>query len=292
MSDNTQAEAQVTTSIAAPIRTHIPDVTVDSASKAPAVPAAVLPSAQNSATASPATTGGTVQDSASKAVQLGDQDDIPADAELLQLSKKALGSRLERHTRKELKERFGTDNPDDIKAKLDRLAEFEAKQEEQRLAQMSELDRVRESETKALQKAQEWEDRYRQTVTAQVVRTEQNRIERITSQLLDPDFLEVELQKFARHLRKTYSKEELNALPDSEIEQYFKNRVAEKPKMAKDYRPEPVVTTAPLTNGPRAENRPAPPPGVQPEKSFSPNSSNPMSRSEARAEARRQGYDY
>src|SRR5260370_36360512 len=54
------------------------------------------------------------EDPGPKAKQIGEEDDIPEDADLLQLSKKALNARLLRHTKKELRERFGTDDLDDV----------------------------------------------------------------------------------------------------------------------------------------------------------------------------------
>src|SRR5580700_2962800 len=53
--------------------------------------------------------------------RLGVEDDIPDDADLLELPRRALDSRLARHTKSQLQQRFGTSDFDEIKGKLDRL---------------------------------------------------------------------------------------------------------------------------------------------------------------------------
>jgi hypothetical protein len=225
---------------------------------------------------------------------LGEDGDIPDNADLIQLPKAALAKRLERHTRKELKDRFGTDNPDEIKVRLDKLAEYERTAEEQRLAGLSEADRLKEQVAKERQRGDQYKQKYQATVEQHVFAREQGRIESIAGQHIDPQFMEYTLQGLARHLQATYSERELKELPDEKIVEYFQKQVQANPKLARDFAaPTPAPRVAPLTNGVKDAARPAPPPGQTPtEKNFSPSAQNAMSRDEARAEARRQGYDY
>ncbi len=229
-----------------------------------------------------------------QAHQLGDDGDIPENAELLSLSKKALNTRLERHTNKQLRERFGTDNPDEIKTKLDKLATFEKQQEEQRLAALTSEQRLQEQVNKERERGDRYKQRYQQTVEQQVFTREQTRIESIATRLVDPQFLQYEFQNLARYLQATYSEEELKQLPDQKIEEWFSNRIKEVPKLARDFStPPPAPRTAPLNNGPRSNDRPPPPQGPQNGRTnYSPSGPNAMSRDEARAKARSEGYDY
>ena len=226
--------------------------------------------------------------------QLGDDGDIPENAELLSLSKKALNTRLERHTNRQLRERFGTDNPDEIRAKLDKLATFEKQQEEQRLAALTSEQRLQEQVNKERERGDRYKQRYQQTVEQQVFTREQTRIESIATRLVDPQFLQYEFQNLARYLQAKYSEEELKQLPDQKIEEWFSNRIKEVPKLALDFStPPPAPRTAPLNNGPRSNDRPPPPQGPQNgPTNYSPSGQNAMSRDEARAKARSEGYDY
>ena len=107
--------------IAPPVRTNLPDVVVPGTPpQAPSVGAApVVPPVVST---QPSVSGG-AGTAPSSVVLSADTDDIPENAELLSLSRKGLESRLARHTRKDLRERFGTDNSDEIVAQLKTIRE-------------------------------------------------------------------------------------------------------------------------------------------------------------------------
>lgn len=267
--------------IVAPVQTITPDVTTSVPPGGPTISQAAPP--PPSAPAAPAPPG---------PVTVGEEGDIPADAELIQLSKGALKSRLARATRSELKERFGTDNPDEIKAKLDKLATFEAQQEEQRLASLSELEREREARVKAESTAKEWEDQYTALRETHTVRREHTRVEGIAAKHVDPTMVRFGLSEFQGYLQ-TKTDAEINALTDQDIDQWFAAKVREMPKLGREPAAPPpvVVETIPLTSGPPAAGS-APPPGPQQERSLSPSAANPMTAHEARAAAAKMGYRY
>ena len=273
--------------IDAPVRTNNPEVTSESR-VAPATPP---PIASTSAATPP------VGDTTSRGpgpVMIGDADEIPGDAELLTLSRAALKSRLQRATRSELKERFGTDDPEDIKQKLDLLATYEAEKEETRLANLSELEREREMRARAEGERDEWKRQHGELRDSYLVRKEHSRIESIASKHVDPTMQDYALGQFQRYLTSSLSDEQIENLTDPEIEQWFTQKVREIPKLARDFQaaPPPPPAIVPLSNGPQAGNQPAPPQGVQPTKSFSPSAANAMTRQEAIAEARKQGYSF
>ena len=226
---------------------------------------------------------------------LGEDGDIPDNADLIQMPKSALAKRLERHTRKELKERFGTDNPEEIKAQLEELKTFKAQQEEQRLAGLSEAERLKEQLAQERARGDRYKQKHQQTVDQHVYSRENGRIEGIADQHIDPQFKEYALQNLARHLTSTYSERELKDLPDEKIQEWFRGEVSRNPKLARDFTgapPPPPPRQVPLNNGIGDPARPNPPPGQAGEVTFSPSAPNALTREQARAEARRLGYDY
>lgn len=270
----------------------------------PPAPSAVTPPAANppaTAQAAPPTADPTPAKPGP--ITLGDDDDeIPEGASLLQLSRNALSKRLDRATKKELKAKFGTDNYDEIKAKLEKAAEYERTQEEQRRAQLSEVERAKED-------AKQWERRYVDLETkvknerrAQVISTEHSRVTTIAKEFLDADYLDTELPIFAREILSKYSRAEAENLGDDAIRAYFQKRIEAKPKLGKDFAPsapppaaKPAPTEVPATNGVRENERPtARTEGsglpVNGDRTFKPGLPNSMSTQEAKAAAGAQGF--
>lgn len=99
--------------------------------------------------------------------ELGADDEIPDDTELVSMSKTALAKRLDRHTKKELRERFGTDDQEKIKADLAELADLRAKRDEKRRAEMSENDKLKEDLAKERKAREDAEAKAQKTVDAQ-----------------------------------------------------------------------------------------------------------------------------
>lgn len=164
-------------------------------------------------------------------------DDIPPDADLLELSTKALKSRLDRHSRAQLKERFGTDDPAAIKTRLDKLEAMEKAEEDKRLAEMTENDRLKEqlaTETRAREHA---ETRYRDMRERQMLEQEDRRVFSVTEKYIKPKMIKRWLPDLAAHIA-SMDEDELKD-PDAVIEAWCKKQVEEFPEIAKDF----VVTT-------------------------------------------------
>lgn len=68
---------------------------------------------------------------------------VPPAEEVLTIPKGAFAERLARHHRTQLREAFGTEDPAEVKAKLERLAAMEAEAEASKRAQLSEIERMR-----------------------------------------------------------------------------------------------------------------------------------------------------
>lgn len=237
------------------------------------------------------------------AITLGDDDEIPEGASLLQLSKSALGKRLDRATKKQLKDQFGTDNVEEIKKKLDAAAEYERTKEEQRRAQLTEVERYKEDAAAWRKKHDALEARWKGEKRAQMISSGHQMVTSIAKEFIDPDYLDTELPYFARELAAKYSKDEMDSLGEDAIRAYFKKRVETKPKIGKDFgvttqqttEAKPPPPKVPVTNGVRENERPtARTEGsglpVNGEKDFRPTSANAMSTQEAKQAAAQLGY--
>lgn len=63
--------------------------------------------------------------------------DAPPDDDRIVMTKEALSARLTRATRSAFKNEFGTEDPAEVKAKLEQLSKYEAEKEKERLASLS-----------------------------------------------------------------------------------------------------------------------------------------------------------
>ena len=226
--------------------------------------------------------------------KLADDDEIPETDDLIELSPRALKNRLTRHTSAELKAAFGTSDMKEIKAKLDRLTDHEAKAEAARRASLDEQTKLKEDLAKERSRATAAEERATAVEENRIFEKQDTQLTKIAEKFIDPDYIDVELTRFAKHLMEEYSESELAKLKPSQIEKWFEERVAEKPKLSKDYGTEtaPAAKT-PLTNGAQSGGRPGQSNSTQMStKTFAPGKANSMTSAEARAEARKQGLNW
>lgn len=239
-----------------------------------------------------------------KRVQLKDDEDIPEDADLIELSSTALKKRLGRATKKELKMRFGTDDFDEIKEKLEKLSKFEAAEEERKRQEMSEKDRYESDLKRANDRAEKAERRLAAVYDERVIGQEESRIHKIAEEAgMDPDYIEDQFGRFAKWLNENYSPKEMKKLKDSEIKKWFVERLKAKPRLAKDAstdtktdekeQQKPEVRKVGANNG--AGGRPPPPDdkaNANTEKTFKPGQKNSMSPQEAKREMAKMGIRY
>jgi hypothetical protein len=232
-----------------------------------------------------------------KDVEVGAEGDIPEGAEFVRMPKKALKARLESATRSELKAlftEFGVDSKDALKSKLDKLKLAEEKEEADRLAALSREERLAEEKTRAEAQAAEWKTKFEQRVASEEIAKAQTHTSKLLGDLIDPDYLDVELPKLAQFLVGKYSDKELQDLPDSVIVDWAKERVKSKPKLAKDFTgAPPQVERQGLSTTARTETPPAKKEGEGP-KDFRPQKGEtPEQRRAAQAEIRKAtGYNF
>lgn len=226
-----------------------------------------------------------------------DEDEIPDDVDLVHMSRKVLTGRLERHTKAQLRERFGTDDVGKIKAALDAAKEYEEKKEADRQAQLTKEQKLEENARRLRGERDEFKRQLRRELNERAIESVQGRIDRSVEKFVDPspEIKAVAFRAYADHL-KSLSKDDLNALyadeKNTEMEKFFSSWAESHPKFAKEPPALPTIEQ-PLTNGKGTEDRPNskdPKQNVGPE--FSPSADNAMDSAEARAKAREKGYSW
>ena len=227
-----------------------------------------------------------------------DEDDIPNDADLIEMSPRSLKSRLERFTKKALRDRFGTDSFDEIQTRLDQLEDYKKREEETKRAAMSEAERMKTDLAAAEARATKAEERAVAVHEARIVDKQDTRVTSIMSKFFDADYIEDEMPRLARFLLKCDDKQLRRA---STIEKWCQERVEKKPKLAKDYdatksapvETAPALKAVPLNTGaspPRAGN--AAPAGSALNRTAAPGKTNSMSESEWKSYKRTNGISY
>lgn len=166
-------------------------------------------------------------------------DEIPDDAEVIEMSKGALASRLARASSKDLKKRFGTDDPDKIAADLKELTDLRKEKEDARVATLSEVQKATERADRAERERDEAQRQAREGHEQRVFERDDARLTRIAEKHIDPDYVDAELGSFARFLLKEYDKKQLRRMTETTRDElaakFFADRVKTKPKLSKDY---------------------------------------------------------
>lgn len=182
--------------------------------------------------------GATVQET--KRVRLkGGEDEIPEDADLIEMTPRAFAARVHRMSNKQLKELFGTDDTDQIKKDQAELKEHRDNKEKARVEALSKEQKAEEEKRKAEGRADTAERALKQEREDRTFEKQDGHMARLAGKWIDEDHVDVELKKFARHLVDTYKPKQLEKLKgkalDDAAKKYFEGRVAEKPKIGKDY---------------------------------------------------------
>lgn len=179
------------------------------------------------------------------ATAIGDDDEVPENADLLQLSKTALAKRLTRHTKSELKERFGTDDFDDIKAKLVKFAEYEAEKEAARVAALSEQEKLKEELAEANKRAEKAETKHAKALEQQAFSEYDREAEGVVGTLVADKHVKRVVRELKEHVL-TLDDEELKK-PKKVFESWAKDFIKENPEFARTAPPE--IKKIPITNG-------------------------------------------
>ncbi len=187
---------------------------------------------------------------------LGDDDEIPEDASLLQLSKPALAKRLARHTKSELKERFGTDDPEQIKSDLAELAVFRSEKEATRIANLSEVEKAKEAQKAAEKRADDAEKKAQKAVDSQVFSEYDREAATAVGEHVAPKFMKFAIRALKEHVL-TLDEDEL-AKPEKVFAAWAKDFVKENPELALQGAPEPKKIALNTGGDPNARREKSP----------------------------------
>lgn len=175
-------------------------------------------------------------------------EELPADADLIEMSPALLKKRLERFTRKQLRDRFGTEDMDAVKKDLDELATLRAENEQRRMASLTETEQLREQVGQAQRRAEAAEARAEQIQTERVVAEQDQTVTALMKQHINPRYLKHESRNLAEYI-STLSDAEL-ADPEATIEAWCKQAISEDPALAipQAAAEPPVVPVQPPSN--------------------------------------------
>ncbi len=218
----------------------------------------------------------------------GDDDEIPEDEDLLQMSPRALKARLSRASKTSLKEAFGTDDIEKIKAKIAAGDEYETKKEADRKAALSKEEKLKEERDAALKDARETKTTLERERTERIVDKQDSRITRIAEQHLKAKHVSKFLPELAKDILKAAAEGDKKLAKNEEawIESWFAKQVEDEPEFGKDFgkTPEggaPEIKKLPFNNGARPD-KPAPAHNSGSPKTAAPGKPNSMSDKEIR----------
>lgn len=285
---------------------------------APAAAAPVPPVAPTAAPVVPPTPPAPTGTPQTRKILSADDDSIPDDADGFEISKTAFKKRLERYSRTQLKQLFGTDNPEEIMAWKTQNEQYAAAQEEQRLAQLSEAERYKIQFEREQQSAAHWKQQFETLQESHALREQDRQMTAVAQKYVNPKCMNFLMMEFASHLQGADEKE--IGEPQAYADSWFKSYVEANPEFGVPSQAAPppaanpfpmgapnnVNTNAgvppaapprqvqvPITNG-VSQGRPqnAVPTGQLAQKTLAPGLPNSMTDDEARAWKRQHGYNY
>lgn len=184
-------------------------------------------------------------------------EDLPNDADLIEMSPALLKKRLERFSRKQLRDRFGTEDMDAVKKDLDELATLRAEAEQRRMASLTETEQLREQVMAATRRAEQAEQRAEQVMTERVVAEQDQSVMAIMKQHINPRYLKHESRNLAEYV-SGLSEAEL-ADPEATIEAWCKQAISEDPALGIPQQQPEAAPGAALQPAPGTPVRPAVP---------------------------------
>lgn len=222
--------------------------------------------------------------------QIKDDEEVPDDAELIEMTPRALKLRLARASTKEktaLMERLGVESLDELEARVTRLKVLEQEDEDRKREAMSEKQRLEADVAAANRRAERAESRAKRVEEARVISQEDVRVKDLAVEYIKPKFFRHAAEDLKRHLRETYSTaEEINKLTDKDLKKWFKEYVADTPEHARgadgDAAPKPKVLVTNGSKDQRPEDSGKPPA----EKTFAPGRPNSASAAEVKKHLR------
>lgn len=168
--------------------------------------------------------------------EVGEEDEIPEtmeEAAQLSISKRALKGRITRAQKAALREYFGTDDPKEIKAKLDRAKELEEKEETARREALSELERHKEDLKKKDDEIMRMRRDLETREVKEVVTGYEATVNTAAERYIDPDDAELVVLKYQQHVMGLSNKQAKAFDDPKAVRAWFKEFAAKHPKYAR-----------------------------------------------------------
>lgn len=175
----------------------------------------------------------------------GDEDELPEDDELFTLSKAALEKRMARAGRKELRDRFGTDDHEKIKADLAELKTLREEREAARLAQLSKEERLEAEKAAAEKKAADAEAKLSELEDKRDISQVDRQFAKIGEKHLAAKWLDKDSWREALYDElRVHLREETDGDPkkvtDKMVEKFFEKYAKDNPEVARKAAEKPV----------------------------------------------------
>lgn len=220
-----------------------------------------------------------------KRIRLADDDDIPDDAEVLELSKAALEKRLARHTRRQLRDLFGTDDTTKIAKDLKELATLRAAAEEDRKAKLTKEQALQEERDQANARAEKAEQEAREMRDARDIGEVSGRYSELGKKFIAPKFFAKESVRdalFGELASELHTKTggDATKITPKMVEDFWRDYAKENPEFGIRGEAEPIKIA--VQSGSRNPGPPSTPTSGEggPEKTARPGQANTMSKKE------------
>jgi hypothetical protein len=196
-----------------------------------------------------------------KEILVSDGGEIEADAsDVLKLPKKAFDERLKGASKSTLNKLFEALGVKD-RAELDALAkearDSRTEKEAARQEKLTAEEKLREQMQTTVADRDAWKAKYEQSVSAREMSEQRSQITKIAAKYVDEDYIQDQLPLLAKFLTSKYEDNELKDLPDDVIDKWFQERVAARPKLAKDGPPPPAPEKAGVQTGSKTATAPS-----------------------------------
>lgn len=219
---------------------------------------------------------------------------VPKTKREIRMEEGALRERLSRARRQALVDAFGTDNVDSIRDRLARAERLEQEAEDRKRAEMTEVERLKHDLARHRRAEMQAKAEARALQERQSIREQQSSVERLAGKHVSQGYVSMATLALREHLR---------GLPPREVDRWTDRDVANWFKRFANKRPEIALSARSRARAPIGARKPSPRPATTPTstsatggsngaKIFRPGQSNSMSRTEARAAAKKLGYSW
>lgn len=193
-----------------------------------ALPPLAAPSAPTAPVGAPAPSPQSLDRTPTRKLLDGEGNDLPDDAELYEISRSNFKKRLQRANSSQLKQAFGTDNVEEILAWKQQNEDYKKREEEAKLAQMTEADRYRTQFERSQNEASHWRQQFEQLQEQHMLREQDRQVMGLVAKHVDPDCLDFVTQQLAMHLQ-TLEEDEMRD-PQTYITSWVGQYIKDHPK--------------------------------------------------------------